>query len=450
MNTTAVPHPEPTTTQQPRPGADADVSAATLQTKLSTLINNFVTTNPQSRASHDNARKSLPGGNTRSVLSSAPFPLTMKSGKAQYLTSIDGKEYLDFTSNFSEALYGHSHPVIEAAVKEALSNGFSMGAVSNKEAQLAEILKERFASIDYVRFCNSGTEANTFALLAALAFTGRKKVLVFRNGYHGGTLTFANDTNPMTLPFDFVLGEYCNIEHTRQLITSDLGAILVEPMQGAAGMLPATAKFLTFLREEASRTGAVLIFDEVITSRLHYNGLQGHFGICPDMTTLGKYIGGGFSFGAFGGRADIMSQFDPAVGTPGTGRVLTHSGTFNNNVFTMTAALAGSKLVTRESLSGLNALGDGLRQRGNEIARDHEWVGIEFSGMGSAVGVHFGGSGNSEVLRDCFYFYMLERGIMVGRRGFVSLNLAHREEDVDRFLDAVRAFAVEMKSLCLI
>lgn len=254
----------------------------------------------------------------------------------------------------------------------------------------------------------------------------------------------------MNLPFDFVLGEYCNIEHTRQLITSDLGAILVEPMQGAAGMLPATAEFLTFLREEATRIDTVLIFDEVITSRLHYNGLQGHFGVRPDMTTLGKYIGGGFSFGAFGGRADIMSQFDPAVGTTGTGRVLAHSGTFNNNVFTMSAALAASKLVTRESLSGLNALGDGLRRGGNEIARDHEWVGLEFSGMGSAVGIHFARGGDSETLRDCFYFYMLDRGIMVGRRGFVSLNLAHREEDVDRFLGAVREFAVEVKSLCLL
>ena len=201
-------------------------------------------------------------------------------------------------------------------------------------------------------------------------------------------------------------------------------------MLGAGGMIPGDKGFLRLLREVSREVGAVLIFDEVITSRLHINGLQGMYGIKPDMTTLGKYFGGGFSFGAFGGKAEIMNLFSPFGGT------LSHSGTFNNNIFTMTAAVKTFELVTKEEIERVNGLGNLLRDRGNEIAKNYP---LKLTGIGSAVGFQFARE-NKDVKGDIFYFFLLQKGIMVGRRGFVSLNLVHERSHVEKLLDAIREF----------
>jgi glutamate-1-semialdehyde 2,1-aminomutase len=258
-------------------------------------------------------------------------------------------------------------------------------------------------------------------------------ILVFDNGYHGGTLSFSSRTNPVNLPHDFIFSTYNDIEATRPLITDDLAAILVEPMQGVGGMVPATEEFLRLLREASRAAGVLLIFDEVVTSRLHYHGLQGFHSIMPDLTTLGKYIGGGFSFGAFGGRADVMALFDPT-----SGGILGHSGTFNNNIFTMTAGVTAFKLLTEESIRRVNALGDLLRVKANEMVQE-AGLPMKLSGIGSAIGFQYFGE-QSEPLRDVLYFFLLKKGFMIGRRGFVSLNLAHMQEHVERLLDAIRAF----------
>ncbi|KAL4890795.1 pyridoxal phosphate-dependent transferase [Aspergillus ambiguus] len=425
--------------------ADSTAEAPGLATKLDILVNEYIAENPLSKAASERASQVLPAGNTRSVLYSEPFPLTLKSGTGPMVTSLDGHEYVDFVSDYSAGLYGHSHPVISKAVSEALATGFSLGGVIEKEAQLAEILCSRFPSIERVRFCNSGTEANTYALATALAYTGRRKVLVFENGYHGGSISFnsAGSVNPMNLPHDFVLAKYNNIEAIKPLIDDSIGAILIEPMQAAGGMNPSSKEFLQFLRESATAVGALLIFDEVVTSRFHFHGLQGAWGVQPDLTTLGKYIGGGFPFGAFGGRADVMKLFDPsAKGSLG----LSHSGTFNNNVFTMTAAVAAAQLVTEESLGRVNALGDRFRMQGNDIVRRAGLTQISFTGYGSAVGIHYHG-GMSAVLRDAFYFHLLRDGIVIGRRGFISLNMQHTGDHVDQVLRSVQCFVDEYAML---
>lgn len=159
-------------------GISSPPGASALSAKRAALISEFTAGNPLSKAASERAKKVLPAGNTRSVLYSEPFPLTIKSGNGPMVTSLDGREYVDFVSDFSAGLYGHSHPVITKAVNEALATGFSLGGVIEKEAQLAEILCSRFSCIERVRFCNSGTEANTFAIATALAFTGRRKVTI--------------------------------------------------------------------------------------------------------------------------------------------------------------------------------------------------------------------------------------------------------------------------------
>ncbi|KAJ5572967.1 acetylornithine aminotransferase [Penicillium hetheringtonii] len=408
--------------------------------KLQPLLQAYEKSHPKSKQAFERAKKVLPAGSTRSVLVSSPFPLVIQSAQGATFTTIDGIKFDDFVSDYSAGIYGHSHPVIHEAVQSALNTGFSLGGIIEKEAEVAEILTGRFPSIEKVRFCNSGTEANTFAVATALSFTGRRKVLVFDNGYHGGTMSFHTRTNPMNLPHEFVFGIYNDVEMTRALITDDIGVILVEPMQAAGGMIPATREFLTLLRRRSEDVGAILIFDEVVTSRMHYHGMQGALDIIPDMTTVGKYLGGGFPFGAFGGNAKLMDRFDS-----GQESELHHSGTFNNNIFTMSAAVAASKLITEAQLNRLNAMGDRLREEAMEIVKKTGIKEVSFTGYGSAVGVHFSGDCAHE-LKEYFYFGLINRGISIGRRGFVSLNLAHTEHSIDRLLEGIHAFVDDVCS----
>ena len=239
-------------------------------TALDDAIARYVAANPASARRAERAAASLPGANTRSVLHFDPFPLAFERAEGAYLYSLDGARYTDFLGEFTAGLYGHSHPVILDAIRAALDRGLNYGGHSELEGQLAELLIARFPAMELVRFTNSGTEANLMALALALHHTGRSEILVFRGGYHGGVLAFGGgEPSPVTVPHDWVMGDFDAVESTRALIREhELAAILVEPMQGSGGCLPASRAFLAMLREEATRTGALLIFDEVMTSRL--------------------------------------------------------------------------------------------------------------------------------------------------------------------------------------
>lgn len=254
--------------------------------------------------------------------------------------------------------------------------------------------------------------------------------MVFDNGYHGGTLSFHSRSSPSNLPHDFVFGKYNDEHATQSLLSEEIAAIVVEPMQGAGGLVPATKEFLQFLREAATRVGAVLIFDEVMTSRLAFGGLQAHFGVYPDMTTVGKYLGGGFSFGAFGGRAEYMERFDP-----NSPKAISHSGTFNNNVFSMRVGLAAAKLLTEDAIAKANSLGDRLRDSLRSLAARERLHDITFTGMGSMVGLHFSGP-HADKTRRCVFLGLLEKKVYVGQRGFIALNVCHEDEHIDAVLGA--------------
>jgi len=404
--------------------------------------------NPKSLAQYEAACAALPGGNTRSAIFVDPFPLTMAKGEGAHLWDIDGHEYVDFLSEFTAGLFGHSHPQIRRAIDQALDSGWNLGAHGAAEARFARAICNRFPSIDLVRFTNSGTEANLMAVAAARALTGRNKILVFNGGYHGGVFYFRGKRSAVNAPFDFLLADYNDIEGTRTLVTphrADLAAILIEPMLGGSGCIPATREFLADLRALASETGAVLIFDEVMTSRLAPGGLQEVHDIRPDMTTLGKYVGGGMGFGAFGGKADIMEWFDPRRADG-----FQHAGTFNNNVLTMNAGHAGlTEVYTPERARALNQFGDGLRERLNAIPR-RRGLGMQFTGLGSMIGVHMtdcpirsaadAAQGNAALL-DLFYFDLVARGIWFAKRGMMALSIALDETDAGKLLAAVEDFA---------
>jgi glutamate-1-semialdehyde 2,1-aminomutase len=417
-----------------------------LDRALEDAMADFTAKRPKTLALHERAKAVMPGGNTRSVLYSAPFPIRVERAEAQVLWDVDGHRYTDFLGEYSAGIYGHSHPGITCAVSEAMAGGINFGAHHAREVAFAEAVCARF-TLDLVRFTNSGTEANMMALAAARCFTGRSKIMPMLGGYHGGTLYFAHGAAPVNAPFDCVMGRFNDVEATRQLIRrhqGELAAVILEPMLGGGGCIAASRAFLAMLREETEASGIILIFDEVMTSRLHPHGLSGLHGIEPDLKTLGKYVGGGMSFGAFGGRADIMQQFDPSKPN-----ALPHAGTFNNNSLTMHAGLAGiSQIFTEDACLALNARGDRLRDQMNELFQRYQ-AGWQATGMGSMMTLH-PVSGpvtspeyvmTSDVrIKRLLYLHLLDRGLYMAERGFLALSLAIADADCQKLLDALQEF----------
>jgi glutamate-1-semialdehyde 2,1-aminomutase len=411
---------------------------------------------PQSARLHERACRFLPGGSTRSAIHHLPFPLTWQQGRDQWLIDVDGHRFIDLLGEYSAGLYGHSDARIQAAIQRAVEDGLVLGGPNRYEAHLAEALCTRFPSIELVRFTNSGTEANLMALATARAAApGRRRVLVFEGGYHGGVLNFRRGHGALTLDLEWCIGHYNAIDRTRELIRREahaLAAVLVEPMQGG-GCIPGEAAFLGMLREVCTQHEVLLIFDEVMTSRLSPAGLQGILGLRPDLTTLGKYLGGGASFGAFGGRRDLMQRFDTARAD-----AIEHAGTFNNNVLSMAAGLAGlTEVYSAEAIARLNGAGDALRERLNAIAV-RRGAALVATGIGSFIGLHLDGRAipgelspaaaeRRSRLEALFHLEMLARGFHLGRRGFIALSMPIMAADLERFALAVDALFKEHAAL---
>lgn len=425
-----------------------------LQKAIEESHQKYADANPKSRKAHEVACKYMPGGNTRSVLYNSPFPLTIASGQGASLMSLDGKEYIDFLSEYTAGILGHSEPRILQTVHQVLNRGWNFGAPNVYERELAGRLCNRFApTMQSVRFTNSGTEANMCAVATAIAWTGgRRKVLVFENGYHGSTLGFRDGARGyMLLPHEWVVAAYDNMAKTKDALSriadGELAAILLEPMQGSAGAIECSKDFLEFLRAEASRRGALLIFDEVMTSRLSYRGLGHEMGVQPDLMTLGKYVGGGIgTFGAFGGREDVMAMFDPRKGA------LQHAGTFNNNVVSMAAGVTALNILTEDVLRDLNNRGEYLKQQVNQIFRkhgfgvapdgastDHTRLHLWISGRGSILAIRAAGEQGDHV-KDLLFHFLLRHGIYIAPRGFMALNLRIKNAHVQQFAETLDTF----------
>ena len=414
----------------------------TLDDAIADTESAYKAANPKSQEFYAAATGSMPGGNTRTVLHYSPFPLTFVAAEGAHVTDADGHRLLDLMGEYTAGLYGHSDPTISNAVKDALDNGIVFGGPNPLEVEFAQAICARFPAIEKVRFCNSGTEANVYALSAARAFTGRDAVIVMKDGYHGGVLYFGVDC-PLNLPMPFHIVPFNDCEAAGDKIRElgqDLAAVIVEPMLGGGGCIPATEEFLTTLREQTDAVGAMLILDEVMTSRIAPGGLHGHHGIMPDMVTLGKYMGGGLTFGAFGGRADIMSRFDPREAN-----AWPHAGTFNNNVLTMAAGLAGlTKVFTPAAVEALNAKGDYLRQR-LQAAIDRHDAPVQVTGMGSMTSYHFARTpidspydipATPPALKALVHLDLIDLGYYVARRGMINLSLPTTDQDIDGFVGA--------------
>ena len=412
----------------------------------------YTEANPRSRELAARAARVLPGGNTRSVLHVEPFAFRVVGADGAVLHDADGHDYVDLLGDYSAGLLGRGSTVA-GVIRDVLDRGWSYGAMSEPETTFAEAVVARFPSIDQVRFTNSGTEANVMALMTARHATGRGRVVVFELGYHGGPLYFGHGGEPLRIPFDYAVLPYNDVRGVEAEFAAngdDIACVLVEPMLGSGGCIPGDPAFLATLRRLTGETGAVLIFDEVMTSRLAVGGAQELLGITPDMTTLGKYLAGGLSFGAFGGREELMAAYDPARGG------LTHGGTFNNNAFTMAVGAAvGEALVDADALAAVNELGDRLRA-GLDARFASAALDFCATGWGSILNVHpVAGPVRSPAdlgdadprWRELFFHDLLADGFYVAPRGYMALTMDVSADDTGRFLDAVERFCDRRRDL---
>ncbi|MEP7171909.1 MAG: aspartate aminotransferase family protein [Aestuariivirga sp.] len=421
----------------------------------------YMGANPKSLKLNVEAQANLPGGNTRTTVHYSPFPLYIASGAGSRLTDVDGHSYIDFVNEYTAGVYGHSNPVITKAIVQTLANGLNFGAPTEHEVKLSSELRKRFPAMELLRFCNSGTEANLLAIATARAVSSKDTVMIFNGAYHGSIFYFSHGPSPLNVPFPVITSTFNDPEKAAADIATHatrLAAVIVEPMQGGAGALPASLAFITALREATEKHSVLLIFDEVMTSRVHFGGLQAHFGVKPDLVTLGKYIAGGLTIGAFGGRGDIMRRFDPSKPES-----FPHGGTFNNNVLAMAAGYAAlTKVLTREASDRMNALGDRMRAKLNGLASKHG-LPMVATGIGSIFGIHFhegklrniddldnGEAGRESGIADLkklFHLDMFESGIYIARRIMGNLSVETTEAETDRFVAAVDEFLASRKGL---
>jgi glutamate-1-semialdehyde 2,1-aminomutase len=396
---------------------------------------------PRSAALFERAARVLPGGSTRTTVFAPPYPPYLAGGSGIRVEDVDGNTYRDFLGNYTSLILGHAHPAVVAAVQEQVRRGSAFGAPSALEIALAEELVQRIASVERVRFTNSGTEATMFAIRAARAFTGRSLIATFERAYHGTHDTAMAGTPGVpatvgdlviTLPWEDLDG----VERALAGRESDLAAIVIEPVQGAGGVRAASAATLAGLRAICDRAGALLIFDEVIAFRVAPGGTQSVAGIRPDLTTLGKIIGGGYPLAAFGGRADVMDRFDAR--RPGA---MKHGGTFNGNPVGAAAGLATLAELKPDRYGELAGRAERLR-RAVAAGAARTGTAVRVDAVASLFQVRLGdhtaasavatGSGAA----DLFVGLLLE-GFYLAPRGMGAIATPATDADVDELAEAI-------------
>ncbi len=409
------------------------------------------------------AQKLMPGGVSspvRAFKSVGGQPIVFDHVKGAYIWDVDGNQYIDYVGTWGPAICGHAHPVVIEALHEALEKGTSFGAPCALENVLAEMVIDAVPSIDVVRFVNSGTEACMSVLRLMRAFTGRDKIIKFEGCYHGhadmflvkagsGVATLGLPDSPgvpKSTTNNTLTAPYNDLETVKKLFAEhpeQIAGVILEPVVGNSGFVTPDAGFLEGLREITQEHGALLVFDEVMTGfRIAYGGAQEKFGVTPDLTTLGKVIGGGLPVGAYGGRADIMSMVAPAG-------PMYQAGTLSGNPLAMTAGIKTLELLrkpgTYEQLEQITQkLSNGLLAVAREAG--HEVTGGSISAMFGMFftdkEVHNYDDAKTSDLKKFARFHrgMLEQGIYLApsqfEAGFTSL--AHTDEDIDKTLAAAK------------
>ncbi len=426
--------------------------------------------NPRSREAFRQSLRVLPGGVTRALCFFRPFPCYADYGEGCAFVDLDGNRRLDLFNNATSLILGHRPPAVMKAVREQLARGTAFQTNTGLETRLAEMLAERVGSVEQIRFTNSGSEGTLMAIRAARAFTGRRKIAKIEGGYHGSHDAVEVSVRPPLDPAvagpvesprvvpgsagitpgvleDIVLLPYNNLEAAKAILAreaSQIAGLIVEPILGSVGFIPAEREFLAGLRAEADRHGIVFILDEVQSFRLSRGGAQALFGIRPDLTTFGKIIGGGFPVGAFGGRRDILALFDASSGAAR----IPHAGTFNGNPITMAAGIATLEQLTESAFAWLNGTGDRVRRRLRDLGEKHG-VPMQVTGAGSMFKIHFSaepvvdyrsGQRASHVIHEALFLFGLNRGLYLSSGGRCCLSTAMGEAEVEKYLGVVEEY----------
>jgi glutamate-1-semialdehyde 2,1-aminomutase len=407
----------------------------------------------------------MPGGNTRSIVWQSPYPVYAASGKGAYVTDVDGNRYLDLLNNYYTLIHGHARPEVVEAIAQQAALGTCFSMPTEREIELAELLCERVRSFEEIRFTNTGTDAVMFALKGARAFTDRPMIAKCEGAYHGAyepvEVSFETSperwgNRPARVPYskgtpekmlaDVVVIPFNRTEESLAILSDhakDLAAILVDPMPARIGPIQARTDYLKALRTFCDKHGIVLVFDEVACFRAGYSGMQGIAGVDPDLTTLGKIIGGGLPVGAVAGKREVMRVFDPSRGKPDAPQ----SGTFSANPMTMAAGLASMRLMTRQAFDQLAALGSHL-SKGIAGVVGATGANMQLAGHASLQRFHMhrrelvdyrsshAAPEESSRMAD-FIRRLLAKGSILGSNGSIALSTAMTRADIDRFVAAV-------------
>ena len=429
-----------------------------IREKYNQAVNEYCAMTPEASKLFQEAKKTLPGGETRSAAYMYPYPLYIEKASGTKLFDVDGNEYTDFINNYTSMLHGHAHPAIEAGIIGALGKGTGVTAVLPEQIELSKVLCDRVPGMDQLRFCNSGTEATMFAIRTARLFRNRDKIVKMEGGYHGTSdsveyncctpkldngKTFHSEPVPACGGIPDAVGESLifapfndlnAMENILKKQADEIAAVIVEPLLGLVGFITPKPGYLKGLRELTEKYGVLLIFDEVQSFRLSKGGVQEIEGIIPDLTAMAKIIGGGLPVGAFGGKADIMKVF-----TGGLDAKLSHSGTFNGCRPVMAAGLAAMELYGTDQVQRLNNMGDRLAEGINKCIAKHA-LPASLSHWGSLLHIHFvekvpanyqESISSNKLLNNLLHLEMIKRGLYIAPRGSWALSTAMTQKDIE-------------------
>ena len=426
---------------------------------------------------YQRALRVLPGGVSRNAVLRKPHPIYASEGRGCRFTDVEGVTRIDFANNMTSLIHGHSHPAIIEAVTKQLQRGTAYSFATEEEVLLAEHLCSRSPSFQKIRFVNSGTEAVMCCLKAARAFTGRPKIAKVEGAYHGiydyaetsqtaAPSNWGDANHPRSVPVvhgtpqsaldEVVILPFNNPTTALQLLdqhADEIACVLIDPMPHRVGVIPASHEFVNALRKWTTQHGALLVFDEVITFRSEYGGAQQWYQARPDLTALGKIIGGGFPVGAIAGRSDVMDVFNPLMEKV----LFPHSGTFSANPITMTAGLAAMKHYDQFAVSRLNKMGAETRW---QITSTICEAGIHacVTGAGSMFRIHFKAEAPKNY-RDAFATpeetkcmralldHLLAQGIMLISTGAATLSTPMTHNEIDELCAALKSGFKQVKEM---
>lgn len=426
------------------------------------MFEEYVSRTPKSKALYERAKKVLPAGVSYGIRYFEPYPFYTASARGSKLWDVDGNEFVDFWLGHTALVLGHSPPAVMKAVKAQLEKGTHYGTSHELEIALAEQVVKMVPSAEMVRFTNSGTEANMYAVRLARAYSGKSKIAKFEGGWHGGYdalqvgvkypftipesagLTTGATQETSLLPFNDIAGVEERLKDEK-----DVGAIIVEPVLGSGGGIPAESSFLKALRILCDEKEILLIFDEVITGfRLAPGGAQEYYDVTPDITVLGKILGGGFPVGAFCGSKKIMERLNTLVHE--RPHFSFHGGTFAANPITMTAGLTTLKILQDgRYINKLNRMGDKIRQQTAEIFEAND-VAAQVVGTSSLFNVHFakGPVKNAKAAHTAdkkkqvdYSLNLIKNGVFVLPTHTAALSTAHSKDDIETFLSVTEEYA---------